>query len=123
MTQAALKALGFAVKKADVQQKMAQYDKDDTGKIDEQQFQMLLTDAMLSKDPAEWFRRAFQLFDTRNAGGICAQDLRMIANELGHEVDDQDLLGMIEEFDTNHDHLIDAEEFQRIMIPSEDCVT
>ncbi|DBA67239.1 hypothetical protein WJX79_002451 [Trebouxia sp. C0005] len=117
--KAALKALGFPAKKADVQAKMAQYDKEETGKINEQQFQMLLTDAMLSKDPAELLSRAFQLFDTQNNGKISADDLRLVANELGHEVEEQDLIGMIEEFDRNHDGIIDAEEFQHIMSSSE----
>lgn len=98
---------------------MAQYDKEDTGKITQQQFQLLLAGAMLSKDPADMFNRAFQLFDTQNVGRIGVQDLRMVAGELGHEVDEQDLVGMIEEFDMNHDGVIDAEEFQRIMISSE----
>ncbi|DBB06688.1 hypothetical protein WJX77_010921 [Trebouxia sp. C0004] len=117
--KAALRALGFPAKKTDVQAKMAQYDKEETGKINEQQFQMLLTDAMLSKDPAELLSRAFQLFDTQNNGKISADDLRLIANELGHEVDDQDLIGMIEEFDRNRDGVIDADEFQHIMNSSE----
>ena len=117
--QAALKALGFPAKKDDVKKKMALYDKEDTGKISQQQFQLLLTDAMLSKNPAELVSRAFQLFDTQNTGRIGPQDLRMIANELGHEVDDQDLLGMIQEFDNNHDGVIDTEEFQRIMVSAE----
>ena len=98
---------------------MAQYDKEETGKINQHQFQLLLTDTMLSKDPADMFHRAFQLFDTQNAGRIGVQDLRIIAHELGQDVDEQDLVGMIEEFDTNHDGVIDAEEFQRIMISSE----
>ena len=119
VVQAALRALGFPAEKADVQAKMAQYDKEETGKINEQQFQLLLSDAMLSKDPAELLSRAFQLFDTQNNGKISADDLRLIANELGHEVEDQDLIGMIEEFDRNHDGVIDAEEFQHIMSSSE----
>ena len=119
VVQAALKALGFPAKKADVQAKMAQYDREDTGKINQQQFQMLLTDAMLSKDPAELLSRAFKLFDTQNNGRIGAHDLHLIASELGHEVDDQDLLGMIQEFDRNHDGVIDMEEFQHIMTSTE----
>ncbi|KAL3154314.1 Centrin-3 [Trebouxia sp. C0010 RCD-2024] len=117
--KAALKALGFPAKKADVRSKMAQYDQGDTGKINLQQFQLLLTDAMLSKDPADLFSRAFQLFDTTRTGGIRVQDLRMIASELGHAIEEEDLVGMIEEFDQNHDGVIDAEEFQRIMVSKE----
>lgn len=98
---------------------MAQYDKEDTGKINQQQFQLLLTDVMLNKDPSDMFKRAFRLFDTQDMGRIGLQDLRMVAGELGHKVDEQDLVGMIEEFDKNHDGVIDAEEFQRIMISSE----
>ena len=117
--QAALTALGFPAKKADVQQKMALYDREETGKITQQQFQLMLTDAMLSKSPAESVSRAFQLFDAQGFGRIGPGDLRMIANELGHEVDDQDLLGMIEMFDTNRDGVIDAAEFQSIMTSAE----
>ena len=119
LVQAALTALGFPAKKADVQQKMAMYDREETGKISQQQFQLMLTDAMLSRSPAETMSRAFQLFDTQGFGRIGPGDLRMIANELGHEVDDQDLLGMIEMFDTNRDGVIDAAEFQSIMTSAE----
>ena len=119
MLQAALKALGFPAKKADVHQKMALYNKEDTGKISQQQFQLMLTDAMLSKSPAECVSRAFQLFDTQGSGSIGPQDLRMIAHELGHQVDDQDIVGMIEMFDNNHDGVIDAAEFQNIMTAAE----
>ena len=117
--QAALKALGFPARKTDVRQKMSLYDKQDSGKISQQQFQLMLTDAMLSKDPSDMLQRAFQLFDTQSTGRISVQDLRLIASELGHDVDEHDLIGMIEEFDRNHDGVIDAEEFQRIMVSSE----
>lgn len=74
-----------------------------------------MTEVMLEKEPADKVSGAFRLFDTQGTGKISAQDLQAIANELGQEVDDQDLLGMIEEFDLDKDGYISPAEFQRIM--------
>ena len=74
-----------------------------------------MTEVMLEKIPADITAGAFRLFDTQSIGKISAQDLKVIANELGQQVDDQDLLGMIEEFDLDRDGYINTEEFQRIM--------
>ena len=69
----------------------------------------------MEKNPADIISGAFRLFDTQSTGKISAQDLKVIANELGQQVDDGDLLGMIEEFDLDRDGYINTEEFQKIM--------
>ena len=113
--QAAMRALGFTIKKADVKKRLAAVDKNNTGCISQEQFQQLMTEVMLEKNPADITAGAFRLFDTQSIGKISAQNLKVIANELGQQVDDQDLLGMIEEFDLDRDGYINTEEFQRIM--------
>lgn len=114
-TQAALRALGFPAKKADVQRRLGIYGTEGSGVVNQQQFQLLMTEVMLGKDPADLLSNAFRLFDTQSMGKISPEDLRIIAGELGQQVEDQDLLGMIEEFDVDKDGCINAEEFQRIM--------
>lgn len=110
-----MRALGFPAKKADVQRRLAAYDQQNSGCITLQQFQLLMSELMLDKDPAEKIPTAFRLFDTQNTGKISPQDLQIIAKELGQEIDHQDLLGMIVEFDLDKDGYINAEEFHRIM--------
>ena len=98
-----------------MQKRLAVYGQDNTGSINAQQFQQMLTEALLERDPADMVSNAFRLFDTKSTGRISVQDLKVIANELGQQVDDQDLLGMIDEFDLDRDGHINADEFQRIM--------
>ncbi|KAK9823193.1 hypothetical protein WJX72_000983 [[Myrmecia] bisecta] len=111
----ALRALGFPVKKKDVKQILVEYDKDESGKIDLAEFQLIMTAKLLNRDPDEQMSKAFQLFDLDGSGKITVANLRLIARELGEEIDEQDLQGMIQEFDKDQDGKISEAEFCEIM--------
>ncbi|CAI8026539.1 Centrin-3 [Geodia barretti] len=64
----AIRALGFDVKKADVQKIMNDFDKDDSGKISLADFTEIMTDWVLKRDPREEILKAFQLFDEDKTG-------------------------------------------------------
>jgi centrin-3 len=70
-----------------------------------------VTAKILARDPLEEIRRAFALFDGDNTGKINFSDLKRVAQELGENLDDDELHAMIDEFDLDQDGEINEEEF------------
>lgn len=95
----AMRALGFAVKKADVLKILEKHDKDQSGAIDYSEFLDIMTERITNRDPMEELERAFALFDADGDGKISLRDLRKAAKEVGERPDDDELLSMIDEFD------------------------
>lgn len=111
----AMRALGFDVKKAEVLKVLRDYDGDETGKISFEDFNEVMTDKMLERDPHEEIVKAFQLFDDDGSGKIGLRNLRRVARELGENMTDEELRAMIDEFDKDGDGEINEEEFVAIM--------
>lgn len=111
----ALRALGFHVKKEDIQALMSQYDEDDTGHVTFQQFLTICTDKMADRDPLEEIRKAFMLFDEDKTGAITVKNLRKVAREIGENMSDEELHAMIDEFAKEREGEITEEEFIAIM--------
>ena len=111
----AMRALGFDVKKADVLKILRDYDKEATGKIHFEDFQEVMSDWMLDRDPQEEIFKAFKLFDDDQSGKISLRNLRRVARELGENMSDEELRAMIDEFDKDGDGEISEAEFLSIM--------
>eukprot|EP00921_Rhytidocystis_pertsovi_P009378 GHVQ01015086.1.p1 GENE.GHVQ01015086.1~~GHVQ01015086.1.p1 ORF type:complete len:201 (+),score=34.45 GHVQ01015086.1:231-833(+) len=111
----AMRALGFDVKKTQVQEIMKDYDKGNTGLIDFNDFSEIMTQKISQRDPTEEIMKAFKLFDDDQTGKISLKNLRRVARELGEQLSDDELQAMIDEFDKDLDGEIDEEEFLSIM--------
>ncbi|XP_071787804.1 centrin-3 isoform X2 [Asterias amurensis] len=111
----AMRALGFDVKKADVLKVLRDYDKDNSGKIFFDDFNEVMTDWMLDRDPHEEIIKAFRLFDDDDSGKISLRNLRRVARELGENMTEEELRAMIDEFDKDGDGEINEDEFVAIM--------
>lgn len=111
----AMRALGFDVKKADVLKILKDYDREATGKITFEDFNEVVTDWILDRDPQEEILKAFKLFDDDDSGKISLRNLRRVARELGENMSDEELRAMIEEFDKDGDGEINQDEFIAIM--------
>lgn len=111
----AMRALGFEVKKADVLKVMRDYDREETGKITFEDFNEVITDWMLERDPKQEIMKAFRLFDDDDSGKISLRNLRRVARELGENMTDGELRAMIDEFDVDGDGEINEDEFLAIM--------
>ncbi|GAB1607138.1 centrin-3-like [Argonauta hians] len=110
-----MRALGFEVKKDQVLKILYDYDIEETGKITLEDFNEVMTDLMLQRDPIQELLKAFKLFDDDDTGKISLRNLRRVARELGENLNDDELRAMIDEFDTDGDGEIDSEEFVSIM--------
>lgn len=100
----AIRALGFDLKKPEVMRLMKEFGKSVYPYcITLDEFEKSVMDRILSRDPVEEVRKAFQLFDTEKSGRISIRDLRRIAKEVGEDIRDEELQSMIDEFDTDGD--------------------
>ncbi|XP_075934367.1 centrin-3 isoform X2 [Anarhichas minor] len=99
----AMRALGFEVKKVDVLKILKDYDREGNGKISFEDFNEVVTDRILERDPTEEITKAFKLFDDDESGKISLRNLRRVARELGENVSDEELRSMIDEFDADGD--------------------
>uniref|UniRef100_A0A4W5K3P1 Centrin 3 n=1 Tax=Hucho hucho TaxID=62062 RepID=A0A4W5K3P1_9TELE len=111
----AMRALGFEVKKVDVLKILKDYNREGNGKITFDDFNEVVTDRMLQRDPKKEILKAFKLFDDDDSGRISMRNLRRVARELGESITDEELRSMIDEFDTDGDGEINQEEFVSIM--------
>ena len=80
------------------------------------QFQAIMSQRILARDPREEILRAFDLFDEGAKGKIDLQDLRRVARELGEGLGEEELAAMIEEFDIDGDGAINRDEFLAICL-------
>lgn len=111
----AMRALGFDVKKQEVVKLIQEYDRQETGQIEFNDFNEIMTQKILDRDPDEEIFKAFSLFDDDNTGKISLKNLRRVARELGENLSDDELQAMIDEFDKDEDGEIDEQEFMAIM--------
>ncbi|CAE7939334.1 unnamed protein product [Symbiodinium sp. KB8] len=113
--KAALRALGFEVKKEDVRRMLADIGKDPSQPIDFNEFCEMMKGRMPDKNSRVEIDKVFALFDEDETGKISFRNLKRIAQELGESLTDEELQEMIEEADRDGDGLISPEEFYRVM--------
>merc|ERR1719398_346472 len=113
--KAALRALGFEVKKEDVRRMLSDVGKDPTQPIDFNDFQEMMRGRMPDKNSRAEIDKVFALFDEDETGKISFRNLKRIAQELGESLTDEELNEMIEEADRDGDGLINPDEFYRVM--------
>mmetsp|Transcript_41653 Transcript_41653/g.90790 ORF Transcript_41653/g.90790 Transcript_41653/m.90790 type:complete len:217 (-) Transcript_41653:175-825(-) len=113
--KAALRALGFEVKKEDVRKMLADIAKDPSQPIDFNDFCDMMRGRMPDKSSRSEIDKVFALFDEDETGKISFRNLKRIAQELGEGLTDDELQEMIEEADRDGDGLINPDEFYRVM--------
>jgi len=113
--KAALRALGFEVKKEDVRRMLSDVGKDPSEPINFNDFQEMMRGRMPDKNSREEINKVFALFDEEEKGKISFRNLKRISQELGESLSDAELQEMIEEADRDGDGLINPEEFYRVM--------
>ncbi|KAJ9479772.1 Cell division control protein 31 [Pseudozyma hubeiensis] len=112
----AMRALGFDLKKAEVLKLLRDHDKTNSGLLEWDDFNKIMSERIASRDPMEEIRKAFSLFDDDGTGKISLRNLKRVAKELGETLDDDELQAMIDEFDLDQDGEINENEFIQIMM-------
>ena len=113
--KAAMRALGFEVKKQEIRKIMQDLDKSVSEKINYSEFLSIMTPRMGEKDTREEILKIFRLFDEDQTGKISFRGLKKVALELVEGLTDDELHEMVEEADRDGDGLINFDEFYRVM--------
>ncbi|KAJ4964102.1 hypothetical protein NE237_024041 [Protea cynaroides] len=111
----AMRALGFEMTEEQINQMIADVDKDGSGAIDFEEFVHMMTEKIGERDTKEELMTAFHIIDQDNNGKISATDIQHIAKELGEHFSSEEIQKMIEEADLDRDGEVNAEEFIKMM--------
>ncbi|KAK6934567.1 EF-hand domain, partial [Dillenia turbinata] len=111
----AMRALGFEVTEEQINQMIADVDKDGSGAIDFDEFVHMMTAKIGERDSKEELMKAFRIIDHDKNGKISALDIESIAKELGEKFTSREIQEMIEEADQDRDGEVNIEEFMKMM--------
>merc|ERR1712216_597040 len=112
--KAAMRALGFEVKNEELKKMVSDVDNDGNGTIEFGEFLEMMTGKMGEKDSREDIEKVFKLFDEDN-NKISFRNLARVAEELGDNIDDEELQDMTNQADRDGDGEINIDEFYRII--------
>ncbi|KAJ4966089.1 hypothetical protein NE237_017938 [Protea cynaroides] len=111
----AMRSLGFEMTDEQINQMIADVDKDGSGAIDFEEFVHMMTAKIGERDTKEELMKAFHIIDQDNNGKISAADIQRIAKDLGEKFSEREIHNMIDEADHDHDGEVNAEEFMKMM--------
>merc|ERR1711939_165695 len=89
--KAAMRALGFEVKKEELRKMITDIDADGSGHIEFPEFLEMMTGKMGEKDTKEEIIKVFKLFDDDSTGKISFKNLKRVAKELGENMTEEEL--------------------------------
>merc|ERR1712167_14463 len=110
--KAAMRALGFEVKNEELKKMVSDIDNDGNGTIEFAEFLEMMTGKMGEKDTREDIEKVFKLFDD-DTNKISFRNLARVAEELGENIDDEEMQDMINQADRDGDGEINIDEFYR----------
>jgi len=113
--KAAMRALGFEIKKEEMKRVLADIDKQVTSQITHDEFVTVMSTRMGDRDSKEEIMKVFKLFDEDNSGYITFRNLKRICQELGENLSEDDIQEMIDEADRDDDGQVNPQEFYRVM--------
>ncbi|WZZ23615.1 hypothetical protein YC2023_007016 [Brassica napus] len=95
----AMRSLGFEMTNEQINELMAEVDKNNSGTIDFEEFVHMMTTKFGERDSKDELSKAFKIIDHDNNGKISPHDIKQIAKELGENFTDNEIEEMIEEAD------------------------
>jgi centrin-1 len=113
--KAAIRAMGFDVKKDQVRKMMQDIGREPNQLISQPDFFEIMRDKMHEKGSREEIMKIFQLFDEEHTGRITLRNLKRIALEIGDPATEEELREMIAEADRDGDGALNFDEFYRVM--------
>ncbi|XP_071720264.1 probable calcium-binding protein CML13 [Rutidosis leptorrhynchoides] len=111
----AMRALGFEMTREQINQMIADVDKDGSGAIDFDEFVYMMTDKIGERTSKQELTKAFNIIDHDKNGKISISDIKSIARELGVRFTDAEINIMMEAADRDADGEVNLDEFMRMM--------
>ncbi|XP_071714766.1 probable calcium-binding protein CML13 [Rutidosis leptorrhynchoides] len=111
----AMRALRFEMTKEQINQMIADVDKDGSGAIDFDEFVYMMTDKIGERTSKQELTKAFNIIDHDKNGNISISDIKSIAKELGVRFTNAEINIMMEAADRDTDGEVNLDEFMRMM--------
>ncbi|XLT28817.1 hypothetical protein HN873_060109, partial [Arachis hypogaea] len=92
----AMSPLGFKMAEEQINQMIADVDKDGSGAIDHEEFEFMITIKIGERDTKEELMKAFQIIDQDKNGKICVSNIKRIAKELAERFTNKEIQDMVE---------------------------
>ena len=112
----AMRAMGFEPKRDEVRRMIHESDRDGSGTISFDTFQLVMSNKMAVRDPRDESLKSFRLFDDDETGTISLKNLRRVAKELGENMTDDELQEVIDFCDKDGRGEISQDDFVRLML-------
>ena len=93
--KAAMRALGFQVKKAEIRKMVADVDKNENGSVEFDEFVDMMTCRMANRDSREEVMKVFRLFVDEGSDYITFRNLKRVVTELNEGLSDDEMMEMI----------------------------
>ena len=110
-----MRTLGHNPTKEELDELIKQYDQDESGTIDFNEFMNLMNNKLKEQQEGQELLETFQMFDKDADGYINADDIRYVRDEVDEKLDDVLIDELIEQGDRDGDKKINYHEFVRIM--------
>ncbi|KAI7726127.1 hypothetical protein M8C21_031007, partial [Ambrosia artemisiifolia] len=101
----ATRALGFEMTKEQIDEMMAEVDRNGSGAIDFDEFVYMMSDKICDRNNKHELTKAFNIIDHDKNGKISIPDIKNIAKELGVYLTDAQIQSMVEEADRDGEFL------------------
>eukprot|EP00931_Biecheleriopsis_adriatica_P087608 TRINITY_DN62048_c0_g1_i1.p1 TRINITY_DN62048_c0_g1~~TRINITY_DN62048_c0_g1_i1.p1 ORF type:complete len:167 (-),score=68.35 TRINITY_DN62048_c0_g1_i1:177-677(-) len=106
-----MKALGRKPTLEELKAMIGEVDEDGSGNIEFPEFLKLMASKLQDTDSVEEMQEAFQVFDRDKSGAVGPSELKHVMNNMGEQVEDEDVIAMIKEADADGDGELSFEDF------------
>ena len=114
--KAAMKALNIVVPKDELKKMVLEVDADGSGEIEFEEFLTMMTGKMSAGDTKEDVLKVFNMFTSDGGQKITFADLKRVAKELGENMTDEELQGMLAHADKSpKGGAVSFDDFYRLM--------
>merc|ERR1712024_231414 len=103
--------MGYNPSEKELIEMIGEMDEDDSGTVDFKEFVILMKKKSADDEFDDDIEQAFKVFDTKNDGVICAEELMSVMVSLGNPRTVDEIKEMIAEEDPDGDGVITKEEF------------
>merc|ERR1712173_405992 len=98
-----LRSMGQNPTDQEPKEMIGEMDEDDSGTVDFEEFVILMKKKSADDEFDDDIEQAFKVFDTKNDGVICAEELMSVMVSLGNPRTDEEIKAMIAEEDKDGD--------------------
>ena len=111
----AMRSLGYNPSAEELQDLIREYDKDDSGTIELNEFMKLMTNKIKEQEEVNQLIEMFEVFD-RNGDGLLSKDeIKNLFDSINEEISDEILEEFIKEADLDNDGKINFQEFVNLL--------